>query len=183
MGVRFRKSFKIIPGVRVNVGKKGLSSINIGPRGASVSIGKQGTYSNFSVGGGTGLSFRQKISDNKKIINQEKRSNVPLLAFILLLLIFTLPLFSHGGRTNSEGCHNQRGGSYHCHNKKPKVYKKKTKRNYAKNNNSKDPFNCQKNYCKYMTSCKEAYYKLNKCGHTRLDGDRDGVPCENICAS
>ena len=35
--------------------------------------------------------------------------------------------------------------------------------------------------CKYMTSCNEAYYKYTQCGHTRLDGDNDGVPCENIC--
>ncbi|WP_162165469.1 excalibur calcium-binding domain-containing protein [Campylobacter fetus] len=35
--------------------------------------------------------------------------------------------------------------------------------------------------CKQMSSCAEAYEYLNKCGHTRLDRDRDGVPCESIC--
>ncbi len=45
----------------------------------------------------------------------------------------------------------------------------------------KTKYNCSKNYCKYMTDCKEAYYKLNKCGMKALDRDRDGIPCENIC--
>ena len=39
-----------------------------------------------------------------------------ILASILLVTL----VYSHGGRTNSEGCHNQRGGSYHCHGKKSK---------------------------------------------------------------
>ena len=30
MPFRFRKSFKILPGVRVNVGPRGISSVNVG---------------------------------------------------------------------------------------------------------------------------------------------------------
>jgi hypothetical protein len=29
-----------------------------------------------------------------------------------------------------------------------------------------------------MTSCEEAKYFLNHCPNTKMDGDRDGVPCE-----
>jgi hypothetical protein len=32
-----------------------------------------------------------------------------------------------------------------------------------------------------MESCREARFYLETCGLTRLDGDRDGVPCEAIC--
>jgi hypothetical protein len=39
MALRFRKSVKILPDVRVNFGLKG-ASLNVGARGASVSIGK-----------------------------------------------------------------------------------------------------------------------------------------------
>jgi endonuclease YncB( thermonuclease family) len=39
--------------------------------------------------------------------------------------------------------------------------------------------NCQKT-CGQMT-CDEAYFQLNQCGCSRRDGDRDGVPCEDIC--
>jgi hypothetical protein len=47
MGLRFRKSFKLAPGVRLNVGRGGMSW-SLGPRGVSVSIGKRGTYLNAS---------------------------------------------------------------------------------------------------------------------------------------
>lgn len=35
--------------------------------------------------------------------------------------------------------------------------------------------------CDEMASCEEAYYQLNTCGCTRRDGDKDGIPCEEIC--
>lgn len=38
-----------------------------------------------------------------------------------------------------------------------------------------------KRYCRQMTSCKEARAYLRRCGLRRLDGDRDGVPCEKLC--
>jgi len=45
-------------------------------------------------------------------------------------------------------------------------------------NNSCDP---SKKYCSHMDSCSDAYFYLNHCGRIRLDGDKDGVPCESIC--
>lgn len=38
-----------------------------------------------------------------------------------------------------------------------------------------------KRYCREMASCAEAMFYMKECGITRLDGDRDGVPCEEIC--
>jgi len=38
-----------------------------------------------------------------------------------------------------------------------------------------------KPYCKDVSSCAEAYYHLTQCGLTRLDRDRDGIPCEKTC--
>lgn len=38
-----------------------------------------------------------------------------------------------------------------------------------------------KTTCGQMASCAEAYYFLNTCGVSKLDGDKDGVPCESIC--
>jgi hypothetical protein len=55
----FRKSIKILPGVRVNVGSSGVST-TIGGRGASVNIGRRGTYLNAGVPG-TGLSTRARM--------------------------------------------------------------------------------------------------------------------------
>lgn len=62
MGWLFRKSFKILPGVRVNFGKRGYSSTSIGPRGLKLNIGKLGTFLTTSIKG-TGLSYRAKLSD------------------------------------------------------------------------------------------------------------------------
>jgi len=43
-------------------------------------------------------------------------------------------------------------------------------------------FTCgAKRYCREMTSCAEARFYLNSCGLSRLDGDRDGNPCESLC--
>jgi endonuclease YncB( thermonuclease family) len=38
-----------------------------------------------------------------------------------------------------------------------------------------------KRTCGEMRSCEEANYYLRECGLTRLDGDRDGIPCEALC--
>lgn len=35
--------------------------------------------------------------------------------------------------------------------------------------------------CKQMSSCEEAKHQLNVCGNTKIDGNRDGVPCEALC--
>ncbi len=40
-------------------------------------------------------------------------------------------------------------------------------------------FSCDgRTYCSQMTSCAEATYFLKNCPGTRMDGNRDGVPCE-----
>ena len=36
-------------------------------------------------------------------------------------------------------------------------------------------------YCKYLSSCAEACHYYNQ-GYYRLDRDRDGIPCENLCS-
>lgn len=40
-------------------------------------------------------------------------------------------------------------------------------------------FRCDgRKYCSQMTSCQEAKYFLATCPGVRMDGDRDGIPCE-----
>jgi endonuclease YncB( thermonuclease family) len=46
----------------------------------------------------------------------------------------------------------------------------------------KPTFECgTKRVCGDMSSCDEAKYFLHTCGLPRLDGNRDGVPCETLC--
>lgn len=59
MALRFRKSFKLAPGIRMNLSGSG-ASWSVGPRGATIGIGKRGTYLNVGIPG-TGISARQRI--------------------------------------------------------------------------------------------------------------------------
>lgn len=44
------------------------------------------------------------------------------------------------------------------------------------------PYKCgTKRYCKEMESCDEALYFYQVCNVSRLDGDKDGIPCEALC--
>jgi len=56
---RFQRRISIFPGVRINIGKGGVST-SVGPRGADVNIGKHGVTTNAGLPG-TGLSYRQRI--------------------------------------------------------------------------------------------------------------------------
>ncbi|MBP1469228.1 DUF4236 domain-containing protein [Acinetobacter nosocomialis] len=65
MGFNFRKSFKIAPGLRLNVGKKGISSVSIGGKGVRVNFSKKGTRTNVGIPR-TGLSYSSFSSHKKK---------------------------------------------------------------------------------------------------------------------
>ena len=44
-------------------------------------------------------------------------------------------------------------------------------------------FTCsERKTCSMMRSCDEAIYHLQQCGNTRLDGNKNGVPCQSICS-
>jgi hypothetical protein len=64
MGFRFQKHISILPGVRINLSKSGVST-SLGPRGADVNIGKDGVTANAGIPG-TGLSYRQKVGSGGK---------------------------------------------------------------------------------------------------------------------
>ncbi|MFT3730014.1 MAG: DUF4236 domain-containing protein [Hyphomicrobium sp.] len=57
---RFRKTFTIFPGVRVNLSKTGVSG-SLGGRGATLNVGKQGENVTLGIPG-TGLSYRTPLS-------------------------------------------------------------------------------------------------------------------------
>ena len=63
MGIRFRKYITIIPGVKINLSKSGVSA-TIGHKGASVNISKNGTFVNAGIPG-TGIFMRERISETR----------------------------------------------------------------------------------------------------------------------
>lgn len=60
MGLRFRKSIKIMPGVRLNATLGGISA-TVGRRGASVNVGKRGVRGTVGIPG-SGLSYSERLS-------------------------------------------------------------------------------------------------------------------------
>jgi len=50
----------------------------------------------------------------------------------------------------------------------------------SSNGSGSSEFRCDgRTHCSQMTSCAEATYFLKNCPGTKMDGDGDGVPCEN----
>lgn len=60
MGFRFRRSVRLVPGVRLNFSKSGIST-SLGGRGATLNIGRRGTRATIGIPG-TGLSYTTTLS-------------------------------------------------------------------------------------------------------------------------
>jgi hypothetical protein len=65
MGIRFRRSIKIAPGIRFNIGKKS-ASVRLGGRGAGFTMGTAGNRATVGVPG-TGLSYTRKLGGKKQL--------------------------------------------------------------------------------------------------------------------
>lgn len=76
MTINFRKSIKILPGVKLNLNKKGVS-ISAGVRGARVTVGKRGTHATVGLPG-TGLSVTKKIGAQNKITVKQEANVAPI---------------------------------------------------------------------------------------------------------
>lgn len=84
MGWRFRKSFKLFPGVRVNLGKKGITSVSLEGGGVTTNINPKGVSNSYSISG-TGISyqtartplFNKSGSSNKSTSNQQSSTQTP----------------------------------------------------------------------------------------------------------
>ncbi|WP_426952809.1 DUF4236 domain-containing protein [Bacillus mycoides] len=69
MGFKFRKSFKVAPGVKVNLSNTGVG-VSAGVKGVRVSTGPSGSRITTSIPG-TGLSYEQRIGKSKKTKQRE----------------------------------------------------------------------------------------------------------------
>jgi hypothetical protein len=57
--LRFQRRVRIAKGFYLNVGKRGITSVTVGQRGASTNISKKGTRQTYSLPG-TGISYQTK---------------------------------------------------------------------------------------------------------------------------
>lgn len=104
MAFRFRKSFKVLPGVSVNLGKRG-ASVSLGRRGARVTVGPRGTTTSLGIPG-TGLSHRSRASRGRSGSSDRSSSGsaaMGLRGCLVLLSLFAscLVCVASGGRGSS----------------------------------------------------------------------------------
>lgn len=71
---RFRKTISILPGVRINLSKTGVSG-SLGGHGATVNVGKKGEQVTLGIPG-TGLSYRTPLSTTL------------IIGFVLIAVLF-----------------------------------------------------------------------------------------------
>ena len=71
MAWRFRHSFKVIPGVRLNLSKRGLSA-SIGGAPLTLNLGPRGVYGTASLPG-TGISFRERLGSAPGVRRRQLR--------------------------------------------------------------------------------------------------------------
>ncbi|HEU0302513.1 MAG TPA: DUF4236 domain-containing protein [Longimicrobium sp.] len=87
--MRFRKSIRIAPGVRLNLSRSGIST-TLGGRGASVNIGKRGTRATVGIPG-TGISWSTRVggggASNHGATQAGGCAGVGCLGFVLLVLL------------------------------------------------------------------------------------------------
>ena len=75
MGFRFRRSIRLLPGIRVNLGKRG-ASLSLGRRGAHVTIGPTGTRTTVGLPG-TGLSYTHLQRPHGPIVEEAAGEDTP----------------------------------------------------------------------------------------------------------
>ena len=71
MPIRFRRTYKIFPGVKINVSKAGLST-TVGPRGFHLTFNKHGVRQSIGLPG-TGLSETSYLVKNAPDANDRER--------------------------------------------------------------------------------------------------------------
>ena len=92
MGLRFRKSIKILPGVKLNLGKKS-AGVSVGTTGARYSVNSSGRKTSTVGIPGTGLSYSNSSGGGKK----SDKSSKSVLPWRLILTVGILIFILIGG--------------------------------------------------------------------------------------
>lgn len=103
MGLRFRKSIKLLPGVRLNFGLKS-ASVSLGGPGATYNIGSRGSRVTVGIPG-SGLSYTTSIARQNQTAGSppatlKRRLPLAALVIILFVLAFAYVIQTSGSRTN-----------------------------------------------------------------------------------
>src|SRR5436305_1708901 len=91
MGWRYRWSFRVAPGIRLNMGKRGSTSVSVGRSGFTLNFGKRGVTNTVSLPG-TGLSYQHRFlspaSSSRTVLPQGRvRGHSVKLWIVLAVLV------------------------------------------------------------------------------------------------
>lgn len=90
MGFRFRRRFRIAPGIRLNIGKSGLST-SLGGRGFTVNLGRGKTRTTVGLPG-TGISYSETTMPG----TGRRGSGALIWLFVIGILVVAMTLFLAG---------------------------------------------------------------------------------------
>lgn len=92
MGLRFRRTIRVMPGVRLNLSRSGIST-SVGVRGAHVTVGHGRMRETVGLPG-SGLSYTQSRSLEHRDEAPEARRprRWPRILLITFLVLFVLPI-------------------------------------------------------------------------------------------
>lgn len=110
----------------------------------------------------------------------DKVSIVLLAVSMILGNLLNNTLIAHGERIEAENNSNQRQSLLN------EDYRGNTESNsnIPESYNSDNSLSCARTpTCKQINSCREARFYYSECNLYRLDGDSDGIPCENLCGN
>lgn len=90
MGFRIRRSIKIAPGVRLNIGKKG-SSLSVGKKGATLNFSEKGTRATVGIPG-SGISYSETLGKRNSSSTDQAASEPSIGVKVLgwLIVIFVI---------------------------------------------------------------------------------------------
>ena len=98
MGLKFRKSVKLAPGVKLNLTKNGVSSVSVGKNGAKVNIGKNGVRTTVGIPG-SGLSYsshspkKQSTTTPQRVESTQGNQTLGLINLVIIVACFIFILF------------------------------------------------------------------------------------------
>jgi hypothetical protein len=98
MGFRFRRSIRLLPGLRLNIGRRGVS-VSAGVRGARVTVGKDGTRTTVGIPG-TGMSYtdyerrRALESVDEPASNGHTGSSISMVLVVVLVVVLLAAFLS-----------------------------------------------------------------------------------------
>ena len=91
MGFRFRKSIKILPGIRLNLSKSGVST-SIGRPGATINIGNRGVRGTVGLPG-TGISYSENLTTPDAAAPEDDDSSGNWLLWAIAALALGMVLY------------------------------------------------------------------------------------------